>query len=109
LKIKALISILVLSSLTYSHEYLISNKTHEFIHIDGKLVSLNCKLSCLAKSRKVTTAEVEKFDNKFGKNPATAACKFLGGEIVLAKSKLGHKTFFCKFKDNSYIHSGHLL
>lgn len=109
MKIKYLISFLLLSSLSYSYEYSISNKIHNFIHIDGKLVSINCKLACLAKTKKVSKAEIDKFDNKLGKNPATAACKYLGGEIVLAKSKLGHKTFFCKFKDNSYIHSGHLL
>jgi hypothetical protein len=69
----------------------------------------NCKKNCQALSAKVTKEQIDKFDREKGKNPATAACKAVKGEIVKAKSALGHETFFCKFKDKSYIHSGHLL
>lgn len=101
--------LLFLTSYVFGHEYMISDKPMKFIYVKSKLVSENCHKTCTALSKKVSKLDSASFDKEGGKNPATQACKLTGGEIVEAKSNLGHKTFFCKFEDNSYIHSGHLL
>ena len=103
------ILILIFSFSALSFEYTIRNKKMQFVFKDKKLVSKNCEKNCEALKAKVTQEQIDNFDRENGKNPATAACKVAKGEIVKAESALGHETFFCKFKDKSYIHSGHLL
>lgn len=107
---KILIFITLYSVTLLAAKYEVNGGSVEFIYIEKKLVSNHCKNQlCIALTKKVSKDELKEFDLKFGKNPATAACKYLQGEIALAISELKHRTFFCKFKDNSYIHSGHLL
>lgn len=101
--------IIIFSISSFGFEYTISEKKVEFLHVGSKLVSTNCKKICIALKKSVPAKITKGFNTTMGKNPATQACKYVGGEIVLATSKLGHQTYFCKFEDNSFIHSGHLL